>query len=93
MNIIDREFYSLCEEIKSLDDKEMYYRMRKAFDKVPEVTRKSCENFFNRFGFWGKLDSEKGVFEEIELKQTALKNHIDDYIAVQKPYRRLYRRV
>ena len=82
MNIIDREFYSLCEEIKSLDDKEMYYRMRKAFDKVPEVTRKSCENFFNRFGFWGKLDSEKGVFEEIELKQTALKNHIDDYIAV-----------
>ena len=26
MNIIDREFYSLCEEIKSLDEKEMYYR-------------------------------------------------------------------
>ena len=53
MNIIDREFYSLCEEIKSLDDREMYYRMRKAFDNVPEVTRKSCENFYNRFGFWG----------------------------------------
>ena len=59
MNIIDREFYSLCEEIKSLDDKEMYYRMRKAFDKVPEVTRKSCENFFNRFGFWGNSTAKK----------------------------------
>lgn len=80
MIIIDREFYALCEEIKSLDEKEMYYRMRKAFDKVPEVTRKSCENFFNKFGFWGKLDSEKGIFEEIELKQIALKNHIDDFV-------------
>ena len=35
MNCIDKAFFSLADEIRSLDEKELYYRMRKSFDAVP----------------------------------------------------------
>ena len=79
MNIIDRNFYQLRDEIKSLSEKELYYRIRKSFDAVPEVTKVSCMNFFNQFGYWGYLDIYNGNYEEIELKQKALYEHIDDF--------------
>ncbi len=79
MNIIDRNFRALVEEIKSLDEKELYYKMRKSFDKVPEETKRSCMDFFNRFKYWGSLDIDKGIYEEIELKEKALSQHIDDF--------------
>lgn len=39
-------------------------------------------NFFNQFGYWGYLDIYNGNYEEIELKQKALYNHMDDFIWV-----------
>ena len=33
MNCIDKAFFSLADEIRSLDEKELYYRMRKSFDR------------------------------------------------------------
>ncbi len=82
MNIIDRRFFDLVNEIKGLSEKELYYRIRKKFDNVPVATQRSCMNFFNQFDFWGKLDIDNGVYEEIELKQRALYEHIDDYVWV-----------
>ncbi len=79
MNIIDRNFSELVKEIKELNEKELYYRIRSSFDKIPYETKKSCMDFFNKFDFWGHLDLEKGNYEEIELKQIALFNHIDDF--------------
>ena len=80
MNAIDRSFSELVQEISALGDKELYYRIRRAFDGVHPNTRRSCQDFFNRFGFWGKLDPENGVFEQIELKQQALSEHLSDYV-------------
>lgn len=37
-------------------------------------------NFFNKFGYWGKLDLGNDIYEEIELKAKELYNHIDDFI-------------
>ena len=52
MNIIDRNFLNLVNEIKALDEKELYYRIRKSFDIIPLETKKSCINFFNNFNYW-----------------------------------------
>ncbi len=79
MNIIDRNFLNLVNEIKALDEKELYYRIRKSFDIIPLETKKSCINFFNNFNYWGKLDIDNGIYEEIALKEEALFNHIDDF--------------
>lgn len=80
MNIIDKNFEELVNEIKSLSEKELYYRIRNNFDKIPDETKRSCMNFFNQFGYWGTLDIDNNNYEEIELKQEVLYNHIDDFI-------------
>ena len=79
MNVIDRNFSELVQEIHSLSEKELYYRIRRDFDRVPAETRKSCQDFFNRFGYWGRLDPQQGISEQIELKELALFEHIGEY--------------
>ena len=80
MNIIDRSFAELTAEIRALGEKELYYRIRRGFDAVPKETQRSCADFFNRFGYWGRLEPEKGVYEEIELKELALFEHLEEYV-------------
>lgn len=82
MNGIDRKFFALVQEIKGLSEKEIYHRIRQAFDTVPAATQKSCMDFFNRFPFWGRLDVERGIYEEIEGKAEALFRHMDDFLWV-----------
>ena len=80
MNRIDRSFNELINELGSLSEKELYHRIRSAFEKVPAETRRSCQDFFNRFGFWGRLETENGVYEQIELKELELFEHLDDFV-------------
>ncbi len=80
MNIVDRSFAQLAREILSLSDKEMYHRMRKSFDRVPQVTQRNCMRYFNQYNYWGRLDIDQGVYEEIELKQKTLQQHMDDFV-------------
>ena len=80
MNIIDRSFYGLAAEIRALGEKELYYRIRRGFDAVPAETQRSCADFFNRFGYWGRLEPERGIYDEIELKELALFEHLDEYV-------------
>lgn len=79
MNVIDRNFYALAEEISRYGERELYYRIRIAYDLLQKGTRKSLADFFNKFGYWGRLDPANRVFEEIELKAQALHEHIDDF--------------
>ena len=80
MNIIDRSFYGLAAEIRALGEKELYYRIRRGFDAVQAETQRSCADFFNRFGYWGRLEPERGIYDEIELKD----DDDDDYIPGMK---------
>ena len=80
MNRIDQQFDSLVSEIQMLSEKELYYRIRRSFDQVPQATRKSCMDFFNQFNYWGRLDPDNCVYEEIELKEQALFHHMDDFV-------------
>lgn len=86
MNGIDKRFFALADEIRRLTEKELYYRMRAAFDKVPAATQRSCMAFFNQYPFWGRLDTDHGIYEEIEWKEQALFEHLEDFVWV---YRRL----
>ena len=79
MNIIDKKFYSLINEIKSFSEKELYHRMRTKFEEIPKEVQESCMNFFNQFGYWGSLDIENHHYQEIELKSEELYYHIDDF--------------
>ena len=80
MNIIDKNFKNLVDEIKSISEKELYYRIRMKFDQIPLETKNSCMNFFNQFGYWGYLDIDNNNYQEIELKAEELHRHIDDFL-------------
>ncbi len=79
MNIVDKEFSDFVNTIKSLSEKEIYYRIRRNFDNIPQEMKQSFMNFFNKFGYWGTLDIAQNNYEEIELKSKALYNHIADF--------------
>ena len=63
MNIIDKNFKNLVDEIKSISEKELYYRIRMKFDQIPLETKNSCMNFFNQFGYWGYLDIDNNNYK------------------------------
>ena len=79
MNEIDRQFAALVAEIQGLSEKELYHRIRANFDQVPYAIQKSCMDFFNQFNYWGRLDPQQGIYEEIEGKGAALFHHIQDF--------------
>ena len=82
MNATDRKFDELMRELESSDAEELYNRMRKAFSALPREIRASLSRFFNAYGYWGRLDEDAGVFEEIAQKAAALSAHCADYRAL-----------
>ena len=80
MNIIDKKFKELTDDIKDKSEIEIFYHIKERFLLVNEKTRQSCEDFFNKFLYWGKLDIKNKDFEFFELKAKTLKNHIEDFI-------------
>ena len=51
MNVVDKKFYELADEIRGLSEKEIYHRMRTAFEAVHPDVKKSCSVFFGNFGY------------------------------------------
>lgn len=80
MNIIDKNFKKLVEEIKSCSEMELYHRIRSKFELIPEATKNSCMDFFNQFSYWGDLDVANNNYQEIELKAKELHQHINDFV-------------
>ena len=79
MNKIDSDFSNLIETLnrKSLD--EIKENIKKKHLELSEKTKKSLENYFSKFAYWGKLDEENNEFEHIYEKAKALKERISDY--------------
>ena len=80
MNIIDKNFNLLVNDIKKSSETEIFFHIKERFLLLNEETRKSCESFFNKFLYWGKLDVLNKEFEFFELKASTLKKHIDDFV-------------
>lgn len=68
MNQIDKRFANLLQDIRLLKEKELYYRIRSAFESVSMEVKVNMMNFFSQFPYWGKIDLDHHVYEEIELK-------------------------
>ena len=79
-NAIDRNFKLLVELIKSKDLEEVYHIIRNSFDKVSPNIQLSLEDYFEKFPYWGKINRDNGVYEELYYRAKSLKEHIDDYV-------------
>lgn len=80
MNIIDLQFYKMADEIAALSRDNLLDRMVSSFEGLPSDMKQRLSRYFDRFGFWGRLEPENGVYEEIELKADELCNHIGDFV-------------
>ena len=80
MNIIDKNFQSLIKNIKNKEEKDIFNHIKEKFLLINTETQKSCQNFFNKFLYWGKLDITNNEFEFFHLKSQTLHKHIDEFI-------------
>ena len=62
-NYIDNLFFKLIEEIKNKNIYDIYIHMVNKFKKIPFVTQKSMENYFNKFDYWGKMNIDNDNFQ------------------------------
>ena len=80
MNIIDKRFNNLVKEIKSNSLEEIYNQIKNKYLSISLETQNSLETFLNNFNYWGILNKDQGIYEELYNRAISLKNHIDDYI-------------
>ena len=80
MNIVDKKFFNLVDEVKRLSFDELFKRIKLNYSVLPINIKNILENYFDRYDFWGSLNENKGTFDEIEKKAKVIKNHIDDFV-------------
>ena len=80
MNIIDKKFNNLVKEIKANSLEEIYNQIKNKYLSISLETQNSLENFLNNFNYWGTLNKDQGIYEELYNRSISLKDHIDDYI-------------
>ena len=79
MNNIDLNFIELCNVIKNKSLEEVYRKIRNSFEKIHPNIKKSLEDYFSKFPYWGNLKINEGNYEELYLRSKSLKEHIDDF--------------
>lgn len=79
MNYVDRNFEWLTSEIKGKTKIEVFEHIKKKYQLLPLAVKQSMEQFLSDFPYWGVLDDQKKVYEEIHNKAESLHDHIDDY--------------
>ena len=65
MNYIDRQFYKLTDEIKSLSAKELFEKIKRNFLFLPQNFQQIFESYFKKYDFWGSLSLKDDDFNEI----------------------------
>ena len=80
MIIIDKNFKYLINTIKKQTLEETYQEIRNKFSKINIGIQKSLEDFFEKFPYWGKLNINEGIYEELYNRALSLNKHIDDFI-------------
>ncbi len=80
MNTIDYQFQELVEQIQKKSKEEIFTHIRNRFLEIPIEIQASLEDYFEKFPYWGKLKTKEGIFEELHLRVTSIKDHIDDFV-------------
>jgi len=79
MNYIDKQFYELTHMLEDLTLEEIFYNIRYNYLKLGEERKKSLEDYFKKFNYWGSLDYKNNDYTEIYEKSLSLKNNLEDY--------------
>lgn len=79
MNYIDKEFKTLTSLLEDLSLEEIFYNIRYNYLKLSEERKKSLEDYFKKFNYWGSLDYKNNDYTEIYEKALSLKNNLEDY--------------
>lgn len=79
MNYVDTNFKWLMDRIKEKSEEEIFQHMKTRYDLLPNEVKESMEHFLSDFGYWGKLDSKNGEYEEIRNKAIAFHKHLEDF--------------
>mgnify|MGYP001864251635 FL=1 len=80
MNIVDKKFNELVNKIKNMTTDEIFVNIQNGFHHIHPDTKKSLENYFNKFGYWGALDITNNNYAELYYKAQTLNEHINDFI-------------
>ncbi len=80
MNIIDKIFKSLVDDIKSKSKEDIFNNIKNSFFNISDSIKESLEIYFEKFPYWGKLKHKEGIYEELYNRAISLKEHIDEYI-------------
>lgn len=79
MNQIDKKFKNLITGIENSEEQELFLTMKENYLQVNRETRKSIEDFFLKFPYWGTLDYEKNDFNAIEKSCKVLKENAKSF--------------
>lgn len=79
MNQIDKKFTNLMKEIENQKEKELLEKIKSNYLNIPLETRKSIEDFFLKFPYWGTLNYEKDDFNAIEKSCKVLKENAESF--------------
>ena len=82
MNYIDKQFYSLINEISNRDTYTLYAHMLKRFKSVAPVTQQSVENFLNKYKFWGDFDSANENYRVFYLRAQLLHDRLGEFVSL-----------
>ena len=80
MNRIDKRFKEVVAEVTRKSKEEIFNQIKETYNTKPSEIKIALENYFKKFGYWGKLEEYRGEYESLYLRATSLKEHIEDYV-------------
>ena len=80
MNFIDEKFFKIIEEFEVLPKEEIEKKMVLFYKFLPSNIKKSLENFFKSYNFWGTLDEANEDFDIFKKKAQIFKEKREDFV-------------
>ena len=80
MNFIDEKFFKIIKEFEVLPKEEIEKKMILFYKSLPLNIKKSLENFFKSYNFWGTLDEVNEDFDIFKKKAQIFKEKREDFV-------------
>ena len=80
MNRVDKDFYTLTDTIKSQSLEEIYLKIKNKYLKVESNIQNAVEDYFDKFPYWGRINRNEEIYEELYNRSKTLKEHIKDIV-------------
>ena len=60
MNRIDKRFKEVVAEVTRKSKEEIFNQIKETYNTKPSEIKIALENYFKKFGYWGKLEEYRG---------------------------------